>query len=198
MANKFSWQEWGALAGLIALIFGSGIAYQAFNSRVKSLENQIQAERVRIDGIVGGGRIIPSGVVLAFNSNECPRDAGWKAFAEGEGRFIIGAGRSSTGDGSIRFNQSEGRETITLTEGNLPSHGHGHTLSLKPFEDFFHTSADGAAEDTGRGGALFDGRYDNNYGSHEHEILGEIQPTGRNEPINIMPPYIALTFCEKT
>jgi hypothetical protein len=46
--------------------------------------------------IVGGGltRIvgaIPSGAVIAF-AKECPKDLGWSKFAEGTGRFIVGAG----------------------------------------------------------------------------------------------------------
>lgn len=117
---------------------------------------------------------IPPHAVMAFNEEECPR--GWLPFADVAGRVIVGSGQGA--DLTNRpFRDRGGAETHTLTVEEMPIHSH-------PIPQ--------------RGG------YGDNGPSTAYSVHGKIETrdhssgnTGRNEPHNNMPPYIALYFCKK-
>jgi hypothetical protein len=147
--------------------------------------------------MVGGGltRIvgaIPSGAVVAF-AKECPKELGWREHSAAIGRFIIGVGTTDvpwqrvgpdgkwSGDlvklTSHTLAETGGEENHILTVGQLPSHNHN------------------AYRATGNGDGLYPKA--EVMGPRSQAIAAPTQDAGGNQPHNIMPPFIALHYCEK-
>ena len=141
---------------------------------------------------------LPVGSVVAFDSQECPEAKGWFPFGPANGRVLIGAG-SGSGLTSRRLREQKGREWVSLSEANLPSHSHssGDLEVGNPKSLWLHESASGAAADSNRKWALFDDQTAYNLGNHQHSISGTTGETGDGEAFDIMPPFVALTFCVK-
>jgi len=126
---------------------------------------------------------MPSGAVLPFNLASCPN--GWQPFTQAAGRTIIGVGN---GSGLTERNLSDtgGEENYTISFGNLP------TLVV---------GQGGAA----MRGANLSGGWSGGVGSRgaETSTLGGGNPltisgTGADTPINTVPPFIALLYCQKS
>jgi hypothetical protein len=157
--------------------------------------------------LAGGGftrSSIPSGAVVAFNANECPKGLGWRDYWEGTGRFVVGAGKTISAwrrvnpDGSFNgalqnytthpLNERGGEENHILSKAELPADPvsfvvvpvnkakFGFGESQESF-DIFVGEKPGVSP-----------------GSYETRIS---KPIGEGAPHNIMPPFIALTYCVK-
>ena len=126
-----------------------------------------------------GGAVIPQGAVLAFDDGECP--SGWSPYERGVGRMIVGVGPAN-GLTERHLRQTGGREVITLEVSQLPSHRHtmgvgtSDTTTMTPVQPrLVHLLSD----QYNKSGVPSTG-YD-----------------GEGMPIEIMPPWIALTLCRK-
>jgi len=140
---------------------------------------------------------VPDGAVVAFLS-PCKEVDGWEDYADGAGKFLLGAGKgvlrpqgphrppqskSEMPLSEIKFGDQGGQEAHTLTIDEMPGHNHGNGpgqyLVQITGRDTVHASTDSSSNeiDIRRGFA--------------------IKVAGGGQPHNNMPPYIALHFCQK-
>lgn len=138
-------------------------------NRLDLLESQIEAMK---------DAIVPAGTVAAFNLDSCP-SPGWNPFQEGAGRVIVGTGQSEGGTSRSR-GDTGGSETVTLTESQMPRHRHqnpteGHN---QPAREVWALRA-------------------SNQGDYGGAHARPTQETGGGQPHPNMPPFVALTLCEK-
>jgi hypothetical protein len=141
---------------------------------------------------------LPAGMVVPFGTPDGKCPDGWRTFGEAVGRVIIGAGGPSRpGASSYPVRTTGGAESVTLGPKNVP------VTSIK-LPVFF--SPEFSLENRGYGGDRFVGqkaieaakgatgtlRYEEIKGSGANEPL---EP--RPEPLDLRPPYVALTFCIK-
>lgn len=125
----------------------------------------------KIQRLTGG---VPPGMVAAFDlAGTCP--PGWVEFSDAAGRAIIGTGK---GEGLSRrkYRDTGGEERKTLTIQELPPHTHAANVSTGGYSFEHHKWND----------RLPGERWKQETGS-----------TGDGKPFDIMPPFIALTFCKK-
>lgn len=236
-ALKFAGVVAGLLIGFGTGIGGvviSGIASDAATRAATTTAQAVAAEEARLvsvsavadqlrasddfrDVVVGGLQNGFQGAVVAFDiENGCP--AGWSAFEEAGGRFIIGAvSEDDLGDipGDFRrdarnadlnarpFGEPGGEQMVVLSEGQMPRHSHSSgTLEARPSGDLFHVNETLGTllGPSGNLGVVLLGSstYAANTGAHGHAIAGEVGDAGRSEPHPNMPPYIALYYCKKT
>lgn len=102
------------------------------------------------------------------------------------GRAPIGP-RQGPGLTNRPLGSRSGNESTTLTVGNLPSHTHTLNASSAPGTS---STPNGGVPAVNRDGIL-------HYGSTADATLssGAISPTGSNQPIDNMPPVLALNYC---
>lgn len=148
--------------------------------------------------------IIPEGTIVLYNGTTAP--SGW-AICDGtngtpdlRGVFVIGAGTNQTTGTSYNFNTSGGNEQIMLTLNQMYPHTH-------PVHDYYwlEMSGHGNPASAGFGADPAGGRYRGNNKTDEDndtfywkEHNTERTPGAEDqEPINIMPPYVALTYIMK-
>jgi len=173
---------------------------------------------VRAHSIQGYGAIPIGGIIMW--SGKTPPD-GW-ALCDGQvhegistpnlsGRFIVGYGKGSGYDnpgnlsetkpgGSGNAGNSGGRQTLALTERELPKHQHGVWTTW----DGSHNHTMGLADRKGESGRRYatEGSNSTKYrwtdvgtvinptGHHRHAIAN----SGQGQPFDIRPPYYVLAF----
>ena len=133
---------------------------------------------------------VPSGAVVAFDLRDsCPED-GWERFDVASGRFLVASGGDAA-TGMRPFRDMEGNLSVTLREPNLPEHRHQTALSA--------LNVDGAGLKTSPWGVA---TAPHSIRASISEPAGELStmtsPVGGGEAFEIIPPYIALTFCKKS
>jgi len=111
-------------------------------------------------------------------------------------RFIAGAG------GQYNTNDTGGEDTVTLTEGEMPSHNHGgstgaggehsHTVTVKAQNMSGDDSPDGTVVG-GRPEANITGTFDYAAADHSHNI----QLAGSDQAHENRPQFYALAFIYK-
>jgi hypothetical protein len=126
--------------------------------------------------------------VVAFDSNDkCPE--GWSLFDSGAGRVIVGAGQGG-GLSTRDYAEKHGNETITIVDSNLPPYTVvNESINAGPEQAFYYvTRVIPGAQDS-----FPDIRqpYNVNF------IGGNAANHQSADPIDIMPPYVALYFCKK-
>lgn len=139
---------------------------------------------------------VPDGAVVAF-LHPCDEVDGWEAYADGAGKFLLGAGEGvlrpqghhkPPGDhpqvtlSKIEFGDQGGQETHTLTVPEMPRHNHDNESGKYLVQR--------TGEHTEIGTDSIENTIDIRHGF-------EIKPAGDGQPHNNMPPYIALHFCQK-
>ncbi len=126
------------------------------------------------------GPSIPPGAVVAFDK-ECPD--GWDPFHAGAGRFLIGTGK--VGETTIKLGKPGGSHEHTLTVPEMPEHTHddieGRLLLVQKSSDTTATEVD---------------RTGHNEINIRHGVRMKVSGEGKPHPI--MPPYVPVSFCEKT
>ncbi len=183
--------------------------------------------------VAGTFNMMPSGSIIAFDGHKKIPD-GW-VLCDGKtvthnnlsikvpdlrNKFIFGYDGTSPYDSS----KSYGSETIRLTTGQLPRHGHG--ASSRDAGDHWHQTVrnnDFSRDRPGTGFNYYGGCLSGNNrgfsggggqgnigyspkgstncfatgdgGNHNHEI--SIDETGSNEDVTIMPPHVILSYIYK-
>lgn len=151
---------------------------------------------------------VPSGAILALAdarysdlnkvdavTEGCP--PGWTRFKEGEGRFVIGADSRSQNDGSGDYwvLRQAGSSTATLEERHLPSHKHSIQIGKNQTMKFVNPNEfDEAAQNSP---LVSNGGKRHPYSSGG-EYISEPNLAHASEPLNTLPPYVALYLCKKT
>ncbi len=134
---------------------------------------------------------IPTGVVIASTKICSDLPGRWKRYAKAEGRFIIGVGKGPL-EVAVYLEQPGGQEKQTLKPEEMPSHWHytgtGYqSAKLSPW---------------GTGPELFEaGKSIGGPVQEDAELAGRTSPSppihAKQKPFSIMPPYVALHYCEK-
>lgn len=160
---------------------------------ISTLKSQIATITERLDALPSTPPApvtpsIPAGVVAAFDLQAgCP--AGWAPYTRANGRTIVGAINSGTGEAPnfkhevrdkrlYHYNERHGQERVTLSVNEMPAHNH----------DIRRKGSDTAIINPGFGSSL--------------GVTGTIGPTetgekGGGASHNNMPPYVALYYCRK-
>ena len=110
------------------------------------------------------------------------------------GRVAIGAGQGP-GLSNYVLGQAAGSETVTLTTANMPAHIHPATATVS-----VGVSGAGATADDPDGALLTTTNAPfyatGTPGGHLGGVTASAAtgPTGNNQPVGIMPPYLALNY----
>ena len=178
--------------------------------------------------VAGTFNMMPSGSIIAFDGHKKIPD-GW-VLCDGKtvtynklkikvpdlrNKFIFGYDGTSPYDSS----KSYGSETIILTSGQLPRHGHG--ASSTAVGNHWHQTirSNDSGDVPGTGFQYYNGCFSGNNkglsggggqanlgfggncfrtgdgGNHNHDI--SIEETGNNEDVTIMPPHVILSYIYK-
>lgn len=111
------------------------------------------------------------------------------------GRIPIGAGQGP-GLANYALGQLAGSESVTLTSANLPPHSHAVTSATIPVADTADAASPAnayfAPADASVGDAYIDSSAQGNA-----VVAGTMtaQPTGGNQPIQIISPYQVVNYC---
>lgn len=199
----------GFLATFLALILiAGGVGWAsgrtAFGNVIEEgLVSDIENGAIEARSLIKGNHRLPQGAVIAVTGgnhvddieDNCP--AGWSVFQSANGRFIIGAGKA-TNDTSLRTPMViGGSETTPHT---VPAeHQHAMFASTPAGAKRYPKKGEVIARSASYGGA---GLVNENF---EYQIrpgkgkavLGANEKVGSNSSLPNMPPFIALTFCEK-
>jgi microcystin-dependent protein len=191
--NQFFYYStpFGTWFSLLAVQPGPG--WSTYTGNLELIGN-VKASKFEGDGVIPAGGIImwsgavgtiPTGWVLCDGRNNTPNLTD---------KFIVGAG------GTYNPGNTGGNATITLTEGQLPSHTHAITSDGTHSHTVNSAYVGGAQADQGQKGRFI--LESHNYeettsadGAHNHG--GAVGATGRNEAVGILPPYYALAFIMK-
>lgn len=153
------------------------------------------------DYIVNAAGGVPSGAIIA-SEKKCDQLTGnWSGFAEGTGRFLIGAGAEmqsaySTWDQLLPQGgvsplplthydvlAKGGEEMHQLSTAEMPQHNH----ALAPYLFLLQSDGNNTAKEV-------DGP---DHGQPNLTSAGEIRSEGQSKGHNNIPPYVAVYFCEK-
>ena len=150
----------------------------------------------------GGNVLIPRGVIVMWSGDTTNIPAGWALCnntnntPDLSGKFIVGVGSNGTNTYSVS-NPSGGRDSVTLTVGQIPSHSHtvtdpGHTHQYNTFSQVSGNNADSGGDVSAK---------DNNsrtVSASQNSTTGiTIQSTGEGQAIDIRPKYYALCYIMK-
>lgn len=132
-----------------------------------------------------GSEKLVSGAVVAFDQDRCP--SGWHPFEDANARVIVGAGKGTLDErGRVLSERKRGKkggeEIHQLTIAEIPSHNHAAGI----FKFLLMSDSNGTAD-----------RTDPTVGQPNLTTQKEIEPRGGDQPHNIMPPFVVLTFCVK-
>lgn len=158
---------------LLSLIFSTAsYAQEGLIDRLTRLESGFANMKLELSELRRALDIVaPTGAVIAFNLESCPR--GWTPYEQASGRFIVGVSNGSQSS-QKPLGQTGGSETHRLSIAELPSHDHGGILG-----------GDGK-----KAGMLNDWAY------HAAGYV-RIKPQGGGQPHNNMPPFLAQLYCIK-
>lgn len=181
-------QRWIALLSLALMMTAFGMSASAQScsnltnaSSPSELIECVAALEVRL------ATQIPAGVVLAFDRPQgCP--AGWEDMGrDWQGRAIVAAGGNM--NDKYRFRQTGGKESHTLSLGEMPSHD--HSIGILTWNDSLANGSQNVQVYVGSLGDLA-GR------SRAGSVQVTTTSAGSGSPHNNMPPYIALYMCKKS
>ena len=169
-----------------------------------------------ITGLVGGSDSTPVGTIVPFSGTEIPRgytlaDAGLLSRTAYPDLFRLWGTRYGAGDGVTTFRkpdyrgrtlvgvdpvqgefaslgQTGGAKTHTLSEGEMPPHGHG----LHPWEIIMAAGGNTGYWGMGGGNAFLVAQDDRDYGSRASG------PAGSSQPHNNLQPYATVNYIIRT
>jgi len=126
---------------------------------------------------------VPVGTVAAFELASCP--IGWSARNYLSGRSLVAAG-SAAGLTPRNYGETGGEETHTITLSEMPKHT--HTLAARWSDAGAVSGGNNKLSDPA---AFAAGGLNNVFPDRT------TTPSGLGTAINVMSPYVVLTFCEK-
>lgn len=136
-----------------------------------------------------GHNVLPHDVVVFVSGGDCGQ--GWKKFDRAEGRFLVGAG--SNRDHSDKVFQAGftnvGSTTLKLEENNLPK-----TEVKVPFT-FVRAKITGLGDSNDIPLVMGLGKMPGNNAFVTQDFA--LSLGGQSTPVDILPPSVALTACEK-
>ena len=144
------------------------------------------------------GASLPSGLIAIWKGSTSTIPDGW-VLCDGQNgtpdlrdKFVLGAGNSYS------VGNTGGEETHALTVGEMPSHSHNTTYSIRTTLLRSSTRLDGAGYYTDRNEYVYSANNASEAYAYEF-AYGEsiISDTGGNSAHNNMPPYYALCFIMK-
>ncbi|MCY4259969.1 MAG: hypothetical protein OXC91_06865 [Rhodobacteraceae bacterium] len=165
----------GVIAGIIAIVGSAFGVLHYLDARYLKTENH------------GSYKYLPSGAVIAFTGN-CPEDKGWSSYPNGEGRFLLGAGKSRDIDQTYEVGDDGGSSFVQLTEAQMPSHRHddvdgegvaNHLLVQVDGRPLTETEVDGISSHR-------------EFNQRDGVRMAE---RGKDEAHENRPPYIVVNFC---
>ncbi|WP_435659864.1 hypothetical protein [Leisingera caerulea] len=166
--------------------------------RLEKAENEVRRLENRMFSLLSDQETaaIPSGAIMAFDlPGGCP--VGWRQYRQLSGRVIVGTGRSGNTDAKDEFLTARelydrgGRETVTLSIEEMPTHRHGIPMVTAP-HDFLD-------DGVGTNAPYFD--YSRR--SDVRTKIGDSRPdqgvyaAGSGGSHENMPPFLALHYCLK-
>lgn len=131
------------------------------------------------DLLINGQRVIPSGVVVAFEG-ACP--TGWTAYANAKDRVLVGAGNQ------YASGQTGGADWLTLTINQMPSHNHKNGISDNNSNEIFVYGSTAATpyKYGVEGEPNYTGKYQ-----------GYTETVGGDQAFDNRQAYLALNYCKK-
>ena len=173
MANR--WITGSVIVATAVALVTAAVQFGMIIERLQQLEDQLRTERtVSIN--------VPHSAIVAFDSNECP--AGWRRFARGAGRVIVGTGRHSQFDeygnelAPWTHGTDGGSRSHQLVTAEMPVHAHTYVFS------------------TGRNSPQHVDQSPDEFG-YKNLPNHPTGSAGGGEPHNNMPPFLALSLCER-
>jgi hypothetical protein len=157
---------------LMLAVAGTAVAVaQSTRSQEAQLLSKLLAE---IDELKS--QVVPAGAVLAFYT-ECPASENWVPHYAAAGRFLLGAG---FGEGLTpqALGKKGGKEQEVLSIEQMPKHSH----DIKR----------GIVGDNNNYAAFF-----NTHVSQTHPSPASTETAGDGQPLEIMPPFLAVSYCQK-
>lgn len=166
----------------------------------QSVASALAEAKTAVDGLDSGllDRVYPVGAIYMSVSNTNPATLFGGEWEPIQGRFLL-ASSNSHPNGS-----SDGNEEINLSVSELPPHTHHfttgsagyhrHTLQGARYGENY--CASGSRSGVGANSAANTTLYTNYVNAHTHS--GNTDSTGSGDPINIMPPYLAVNVWKRT
>ncbi|MBW1297069.1 phage baseplate protein [Aquimarina litoralis] len=145
---------------------------------------------------------MPKGVIVMWSGNISSIPVGW-ALCDGSqdtpnlsGRFIVGFDK---GNSEYQIGKTGGKEEVSLTTGQLPSHSHSGTTGEagEHAHNFTGAAKRGDGSGTGSSNDYYKAftRTTQPAGKHRHSF--NTNKTGSNQPHENRPPYFALAYIMK-
>jgi len=168
----------GTVVGIIAIV---GFAFGVLQ--------YLDAHYLKIENHGPHKHLLPE-MVIAF-TGDCPEGEGWSSYTNGEGRFLLGAGKSRDTDQTYKAGDDGGSSFVKLTAEQMPRHRHddvdsegtaNHLLVQVDDKKLTETDVDGIS-----GGREFNQR---------HGV--RMAERGGDEPHENRPPYTVVNFCHFT
>jgi hypothetical protein len=166
--------NWASQGGLITIL--GGISKAEFDQKTKDLS---------------APGSLPQTAVVAFDSDVCP--LGWTNFKPATGRTIIGSGTSlepgmeEDENGSRlrpqKYRGHGGVRSVKLTERNIPIHQ--HETQLGTYDPLFGPTQPKARMISGTTAGTFPPALTS--------AFGQSSP----DPLEVVSPYVALSYCKK-
>jgi len=130
----------------------------------------------------------PSGTIAAFNLGACP--TGWVSVPGLAGRTVIGTGQG-VGLTDRTAGETGGEEKHTMTVAELVPHEHTSTYWVSQVRagdtgNYWNVLQGASNWDSGGAGGPFT------------TWTPESSSTGQGQPFNVMMPWVALTYCQKS
>lgn len=155
---------------------------------------------------------LPVDAILVIKGVNCPAP-GWRVSEITKGRFLIGSGQGRNSDGTLLKERAEGqiggKEQHPLSPAELPPHIHrGRTGPMDIPSPIRLVRIEGTVSVGGPPPGAFGASQrqvqqvvEQEYVIdhwHSFETDGGVGLEGRPQPDNIMPPWFAVTFCERS
>ncbi|WP_108805107.1 hypothetical protein [Aquimarina sp. Aq107] len=145
---------------------------------------------------------MPKGVIVMWSGNISSIPVGW-VLCDGQqgtpnlsGRFIVGFDK---GNSQYQIGKTGGKEEVSLTTGQLPSHSHSGTTGEagEHAHNFTGAAKRGDGSGTGSSNDYYKAftRTTQPAGKHRHSF--NTNKTGSNQPHENRPPYFALAYIMK-
>jgi hypothetical protein len=157
----------------------------------------VEADRAAALAGAQAAQLVPTGAVMAFDLDQCPQ--GWSPLDKARGRTIVGVLATAAGGLSAHTRgQTGGAETVTLSEAQMPAHDHplndpGH-VHPSAFSSFIQGGSPGEGPaNIQQGGASF--VFSRTTGGATTGVT--MGKAGGGQPVAVMPPFLALLYCEK-